>query len=189
MTGFSIPDAIGGPGLAPGTRWRPAQCLIRGAVGRQDARAGENWRGSPPGYNGPPGAGIQSTRRTGRHDCSQGRRMQGAQVVPSIHMRAGRWLSGWRSGAMAGFDVSGGLCRHVSSGSGGTVAAGSCRVRKHRCRPHASRSRQRGKRLRKRTLAATPAVAGMQSPWRAPAPQDGSTIAARVAAQEHGCPL
>ena len=41
MTGFGIPDAIGRPGLATGTRWRPAQCLIRGAVGRQDARAGE----------------------------------------------------------------------------------------------------------------------------------------------------
>jgi hypothetical protein len=55
--------------------------------------------------------------------------------------------------------------------------------------PHASRSRQRGKRLRKRTLAATPAVAGMQSPWRAPAPQDGSTIAARVAAPGARFPL
>ena len=29
VAGFGIPDAIGGPGLAPGARWRPAQCRIR----------------------------------------------------------------------------------------------------------------------------------------------------------------
>ena len=39
VTQFGIPDSIGGPGPTTGTR--PIQCLIWGAAGRQDARAGE----------------------------------------------------------------------------------------------------------------------------------------------------
>ena len=58
------------------------------------------------------------------HDCSQGAESQGAQRFPAFTCEPGRWLSGWRFGAMAGFDVPGGPGAAASSGAGGTVAAG-----------------------------------------------------------------
>ena len=110
MTGFSIPDAIGGPGLATGTRWRPAQCLIRGAAGRQDPRAGEKGPPQPP-----------------------------ARLVAGFADPRGFWWRppppvDTRSGAMAGFDVPGGSAAMPRServarlqqglaGSGSTAAA------------------------------------------------------------------
>jgi hypothetical protein len=71
----------------------------------------------------------------------------GSPAVPCIHVRAGRWLSGYALRCHGRIRCSRGHWRHASSGAGGTVAAGACRVREHRCRRrrHAGASGENGR--------------------------------------------
>ena len=64
----------------------------------------------------------------------------GSPAVPCIHVRAGRWLSGYALRCHGRIRCSRGLCC-------GTVASGACRVREHCCRRrrHARASRENGR--------------------------------------------
>src|ERR1017187_26397 len=94
---------------------------------------GKRLRDAHPGRDALTVAGIQSTRRTGRHGCSQGRRIPGAQRFPastceprdgSVDGASVPWLDSMFPGALAPPLVRSG--RHGYSRG--------CRVREYRCR-------------------------------------------------------
>ena len=128
VTGLCIPDAWAAV-LATGIRWRPAQCRIWGAAGRQDAHAARKRLpvDAQRGQDTPtwpdsmfPGALAPCLVRSGWHGCSRGLPGSGSTA-------AAGGVTGAPAGKTAGWTRTPGFslcCYHVNPRTYRTAEAG-----------------------------------------------------------------
>ena len=130
-----------------GARWRPTNTVPNPGLYKPASRpVPGKWPWCAPwprraswGRNSesPGGAGAQNAARL----------QPGHRILGSLHPHASREMAQWMALRCHGrIRCSRGLWRQASFGAGGTVAAGSCRVREHRCRRrrHARASGENG---------------------------------------------